>query len=151
MSLVEQEVSSVYLNVRKKRSALRRDPEAIIHSADCPAASTMMAATVIGWREGGVESVNFLEKPIGFPEVLREFMSDLEIESSLRLAGKCVKQACPHWANSCMLGHAVASVANSEVMIPTCSISDTCRWKRENRETVCVPCRGIMNIPMEVH
>lgn len=149
MRLIEQEVSTVYVNVRKVQSARRRGPLEIIQRADCPAASTMMASAVIGWREVGVESVNFLEIPIGFPDVLREFMTDPEIESSLRLVGKCVKHACQHWADSCMLGHAVASVAPSDVTIPMCSISDTCRWKRENSESVCVPCRGILNIPME--
>jgi hypothetical protein len=148
MRLIEHEVSNVYVYVRKVRTALRRDPEAIIQRADCPAASTMMASAVIGWREDGFESVNFLEKSIGFPHVLREFMTDLEIESSLRLVGKCVKNSCPHWADSCILGHAVASIAPSDGTIPMCSISDTCRWKRENGETVCIPCRGILNNPM---
>ncbi len=149
MGAIEREVALLYVRLGSDgRHALGRE-RTKIDVAMCPAASAEFASTVLGFRTVGCETVKFLDAPIDYPDTLRASMTDEEIESRMRMAGRCVKGACPHWMGSCALGHVVAEVG---VNIPTkqqCTISRNCRWYLENGSSACGPCSGILNISMK--
>ena len=151
MSSVEKIVSHLYPFVRSgvlSASASSSDdkPRQVLK---CPAASAEHADVVIGYRSTETETVLFFDENIGFPQVLRETKGDEALESSLRLAGNCMKTPCPHWVGSCALGHTVALVNIKKSVTSTCSIIEDCRWRKENGPKVCGPCKDILNIPMK--
>jgi hypothetical protein len=149
MGAIEREVALLYVRLGSDgRHALGRE-RTKIDVAMCPAASAEFASTVLGFRTGGCEEVEFLDVPIDYPETLRASMTDEEIESRLRLAGRCVKSACPHWIGSCALGHIVAEVGVNIPAKQACIISHQCRWHVENGDSSCGPCSGILNITMK--
>jgi|LauGreDrversion4_2_1035121.scaffolds.fasta_scaffold119681_4 hypothetical protein len=149
MGAIERDVALLYVRLgsdgRRKLGCERTK----IDVAMCPAASAEFASIVLGFRIGGCEEVEFLDVPIDYPETLRASMTDEEIESRLRLAGRCVKGACPHWMGSCALGHIVAEVGVNMPTRQQCTISKTCRWYLENGSSACGPCSGILNINMK--
>jgi hypothetical protein len=149
MGEIEREVALLYERFGPDgRRELGRE-KTKIDVATCPAASAEFASTVLGFRTEGRKTVTFLETSIDFPDTLRASMTDEEIEARIRMAGRCVKGACPHWIGSCALGHVVAEVG---VNIPTkqqCTISKDCRWYLENGSSACGPCSGILNISMK--
>lgn len=148
MSSVERKVALMYVRCRSS-SSLSRTLPGLVKDADCPAASAALAQSVIGVRRAGSENVDFLPQPVGFPRVLRELRDDESIEGELRMVGRCVRSACPHWDGSCVLGHAVAAVAGEQDAGGGCSIAARCRWRIENGPTVCGPCAGILNVQMK--
>lgn len=150
VSSIESSVANLYQAVRVRTSGQPRSSSSVIQTADCPAASAEFAEGVIGFRPSVGENLVFFEQRIEFPTVLRLTKTDVEIESRLRLVGRCVKHGCPHWMGSCVLGHTVAAMAETEMGSgPACSILDTCRWRRENGTQVCKPCGGILNVVVE--
>lgn len=149
MGAIERDVALLYVRLGSEgRRELGRTLTKI-DSAMCPAASAEFASTVLGFRTYGCETVRFLGAPIDFPESLRASMTDEEIESRMRMAGRCVKGMCPHWIGSCALGHVVAEVGVEIQAREQCTISKRCRWFLENGPAACGPCREILNISME--
>lgn len=150
VSQIEMVVARLYPTVMVEVKRYGRPKSTTIIKADCPAASAEFANGVIGFRQPDEECVTFFEQTVEFPRVLRMSSTDAEIESRLRLVGRCVQSRCPHWMGSCVLGHAVAATPQIEITRnPRCSIFDTCRWRRENGTQVCAPCAGILNVLME--
>lgn len=151
MSSIEKIVADTYPEVRARRiQKVVNGISSTVLTADCPAASAEFAYGVIGFRQPDEERVTFFEQTVEFPRVLRISSTDAEIESRLRLVGRCVQSRCPHWMGSCVLGHAVAATREVETTHnPRCSIFDTCRWRRENGTQVCAPCAGILNVLMK--
>jgi len=149
MGEIEREVALVYVRLGSDGRRKLGHERTKIDRAMCPAASAEFASTVLGFRTVGCETVKFLDAPIEYPDTLRASMTDEEIEARMRMAGRCVKGACPHWMGSCALGHVVAEVG---VNVPTkqqCTICTDCRWYLENGSSACGPCSGILNISME--
>ncbi len=149
MGAIERDVALLYVRLgsdgRRKLGCERTK----IDVAMCPAASAEFASTVLGFRTQGSETITFLDEPVEFPSTLRTSMSDVEIETRMRSAGRCVKSACPHWLGSCALGHVVTEVGVNMPTKQQCAISKTCRWYLENGSSVCGPCSGILNINMK--
>jgi hypothetical protein len=149
MGGIEREVALLYERLGSGgRRTLGRE-RAKIDVAMCPAASAEFASTVLGFRTQGSEKITFLDEPVEFPLTLRTSMSDVEIEARMRMAGRCVKGACPHWMGSCALGHVVAEVGVNIHAKQQCTISKDCRWYLENGSSACGPCSGILNNSMK--
>ena len=149
MNTVEVSVSRVYLHTRRQDSLRSTQSAPLSQKKQCPAASSEFASHVIGYRQPDSDEVSFFSQPVEIPRVLRDIYSDEEIESRFRMTGPCVKSLCPHWIDSCSLGHAVADVALEPNLQTPCSISADCRWFAENGSEVCGSCKNILNISME--
>jgi hypothetical protein len=148
VNTIENSVSRVYLDTRRRHLLERFTNMSVIERKQCPSASAEFATHVIGHRKPNSDEVDFLPYPVEMPRVLRDLYSDEEIEFRFRMTGPCVRNLCSHWIGSCSLGHAVADVSIDDKSDSSCSISLVCRWAAENKSEVCRSCKSILNISM---
>jgi hypothetical protein len=110
----------------------------------CPSTDLSESTHVLGVRgEDGL--VTMLPAPLPLPDVALEELSRENIRESVRLVGTCIQKECLYWSNHCQLGREISVLANnSNLEIFTCPISNKCRWRLENGNSVCRICTHIM-------
>ena len=110
----------------------------------CPSTALSESTHVLGIR-GKDGLVKMLPVPLPLPDVALEELSREDLRESVRLVGTCIQKECLHWNNHCQLGREISVLANnSNPEVVSCPISNKCRWRLENGDSVCRVCTHIM-------
>ncbi|HTV67938.1 MAG TPA: hypothetical protein VMF90_05305 [Rhizobiaceae bacterium] len=115
----------------------------------CPSAPLKPGASVFGYV-GEDGAVAYLGAPA---KVTRDFIDmagqvERKATARLRIAAPCVKNACRHWEDRCMISDFVAASDAAARLgypgVPDCAIREACRWFGQNGFEACRNCRFII-------
>lgn len=112
-------------------------PRIFCPSTDIPDSTHVLAVR----NELGV--LEFLPKLLPFPDVAKQQMRPADLRDRVRMVGRCIQAQCLHWEGHCALGREIAKI-DSHANTPLCALSDACRWKLENGDSICRICPQIM-------
>ena len=108
----------------------------------CPSTDFPESTHVLAIRnQHGV--LKFLPKLLPVPDVAKQQMEIADLRDRVRMVGRCIQARCIHWEGHCALGREIAKI-DAHANTPSCALSDTCRWKMENGDSICQICPQIM-------
>ena len=106
----------------------------------CPSTYTSESTHVLGLVDE-TGKLNFLPALLPINKYGLDVLTDTDLRDKVRLTGPCVTSSCANWNGHCELGDQLAAYEISAE--PDCAIRDSCRWRRENGNSVCGICTQV--------
>ena len=107
---------------------------------NCPSTYLTESTHVLGLVDE-TGKLKFLPSLLPINQYGLNVLTDADLRDKVRLTGPCVTSSCANWNGRCELGDQLA--AYERTAEPDCAIRDSCRWRRENGNSVCGICTQV--------